>query len=51
MDWLIEPIAGFSEVVSVAAGSCTDGATLNSCDCGGGLLACTCSGCLVKPKK
>lgn len=51
MDWLIEPIAGFKEIVTVATEGCTAGATLNSCSCGGGMVMCTCEGCLVPPKK
>jgi len=45
MDWIIEPITGFSNMVApMAEAECTGGATLRSCSCTGGLLICDCSG-------
>lgn len=51
MDWIIEPISGFSGLNPLLAeGSCRDGATLRSCSCTGGLLICDCSGGLKQTK-
>lgn len=45
MDWIMEPVTGFSNLnPTQLEAECTGGATLRSCSCTGGLLICDCSG-------
>jgi len=44
MEWTVEPIGGFSLLVSSAADACSGGSTLDHCTVQGALIVCTCSG-------
>lgn len=52
MNWIIEPVTGFSSFEMLMADTCTgDGTKLNSCSCTGGLVVCQCTGGLAVPKQ
>jgi len=52
MDWIIEPISGFTSLdTRLMEASCSgDGTKLQSCTCTGGLVVCQCSGGLTQPE-
>jgi hypothetical protein len=44
MEWIVEPLVGFTAFEIEAADNCSGGGTLHHCETKGGLIICTCTG-------